>query len=107
MLPRAELLKIALAHARAGAKYLRNERGVSVFRLRLRTDLLGLFIPASSYYGTDRVESMTTYGLRDAGVWDEDELRFFNEIDKINALPDEQWVEAIERKIHGERKAEG
>ena len=103
MLPRKELLKIALAHAKAGAKFLYHE-GIPVFRLGFQTDMIGLFIPASAYYATDKIESMTTYELRDVGLFNEEELSFINEMDKVNILDEDEWVEAIERKIHDECK---
>ena len=104
MLPRTELLKIALAHARAGAKYLYDDRGVPVFRLGLQTEMIGLFIPASAYYATERVESMTTYELRDAGIFDSEELEFINEMNSVNILDDDEWIEELERKIDDECK---
>jgi hypothetical protein len=107
MLPKVELLKIALAHARAGAKFLRNKRGVPVSRLDFDTDLIGLFVPASVYYTTDRVECMTTYQMRDAGFFDDEEFSFVNEIDEINTLDEGDWVEELKGKIDDERKAEG
>lgn len=99
MLPRLELLRIAEAHARSGARFLR-VGGVPVFRSGMDTDLLGLFIPASSYYATLRIESMTTYCLRDAGLIDEDEMRFFNEIDKVQLHHASTWADDIQGKIH-------
>jgi len=99
MLPRTELLKIALAHARAGAKYLYDERHIPVFRLGMETEMIGRFIPASSYYATEKVESMTTYELRDAGLFSDEELEFIHEMNEINILDDDEWVEALERKV--------
>lgn len=100
MIPRKELLKVALAHARAGAKFLRDDRGIPVFRLgRLKTDMIGRFIPVSSYYALEGIESMITYEIRDAGVFDDEELRFINEMNSVNILDDDQWVEALERKL--------
>lgn len=102
MLPRKELLQIALAHAKAGATFIRNEKGIPVFRLGYQTEMIGLFIPASIYYATDRIESMTTYDLRDAGIFTQEEYEFIGEMDKINILDETRWVEALERKIDGE-----
>ena len=104
MLPRKELLKIALAHARAGARFLYDERGKSVIRLGYETNLIGLFIPASTYYATEKVESMLTYEMRRAGLICDNGLEFINGMDKINILDDKKWVEALERKINDECK---
>jgi len=102
MLPKKELLLIALAHARSGAKFLYDERGVPAFRLEMQTEMIGLFIPVSSYYATEKVESMTTYELRDAGVFSDEDLEFIHEMNEVNILDDDEWVEELERKIDDE-----
>lgn len=103
MLPRIELLKIALAHARAGAGYLYKKKR-AVYRLGYQTEMIGLFIPASSYFATEDIDSMMTYDLRDAGIFNNEELAFIHEMDKINILDQEEWIEALERKIDHECK---
>ena len=104
MLPRIELLKIALAHAKSGATFLRNKQGCAVYRLGYKTELIGLFIPASSYYTTDGIESLITWQLLYAGLINKDEMEFINAMDKINMLDDALWVETIQRKIDDELK---
>ena len=70
--------------------------------MEYEADMIGLFIPVSAYYAIERIESMTTHELQDAGLFSEEELRFINEMDKVNILDEDQWVEAIERKIDDE-----
>ncbi len=105
MLPAKELFLIALAHAKSGATFLYDKRGVPAFRLEMQTDMIGLFIPVSSYYATEKVESMTTYELRDAGIFNDEELEFVKEMDKVNILDDDKWVEELERNLDDECEA--
>ena len=103
MLPRIEMLKIALAHAQSGTCFTGRKR--PAYRKGYELDLIGLFIPASSYYATPSIESMTTYQLHYAGIFDEEQLQFINEMDDIQTLAPEKWVEEITKRIDAERKA--
>lgn len=104
MIPKEELFEIALAHARLGAR--RPYRG-AIPRLRLGYEscLIGVFIPASSYYSDAGIESKTTYQIRDARILSEEEMRFIHEIDKINILDDDEWIEALEEICDDECEA--
>ena|SRR5690606_13917064 len=106
MIPKIELYKIALAHARSGAT--RPMRGkIHQIRSGYETCLIGRFVPASSYFSFEKIESMITYEMRDIGIFDEEEMRFLNELDKINILDDDQWIDALEETIEGLYEQEG
>jgi len=98
------MLKIALAHAEDGAGFVYDERGIPALQHEGRKCMIGLFIPASTYYSTN-IESMTTFEMRDAGLISDDELTFLREMDKINILDDEEWLGAIQEKVNDERKS--
>ncbi|MHC4432491.1 MAG: hypothetical protein ACYTBS_11690 [Planctomycetota bacterium] len=100
MLPREELLKIALAHVEAGAKFVYDGRGVPVLYHEGQKCMIGLFIPASTYFCREDIEQMTTYQMRDAGIFGEDEHDFIKEMDRVNILENEEWLNAIKEKIN-------
>ena len=102
MLPRIEMLKIALAHAQNGAAITQRKR--PPYRSGYMTDLVGLFIPASTYYATYGIELMTTFQLRYAGIFDDQELKFINEMDEIQTLDRYQWAGQLQRQIDDELK---
>lgn len=91
------MLEIALYHAKRGAKFLHDDSGVPRFRIGSKTDLLGVFIPLSIYYETDRVESMTTYDLCDRKILTREQLEIVNRLDHIQAChPEEAWAQKIQ-----------
>lgn len=100
MIPKEELFEIALSHARLCARrpYVGK---MPIMRESYKTCLIGLFIPAFSYYSDGSIESKTTYEMRDAGIVSDEEMRFISEIDKINALDDDEWLEALEEVCDG------
>jgi len=102
MIPRIEMLKIALAHCERGAGFVYDDRNVPALQFEGRKCMIGLFIPVSSYAAQADIESMCTYELRDAGLFDEDEYRFISEMDKVNILDDEEWLPKIREKIDDE-----
>ena len=90
-------MRIAMAHVKSGPI----ARGtVPRFRDGYATCLIGVFIPVSSYYAIDRIESLTTYELRDAGLFDEGEMRFLSEIDKIQIKTESTWLARHRKKIN-------
>lgn len=101
MLPKSEFIAIALDHAKAGAKRLFNG-AIPVLRIGYEVDLIGIFIPASAYYAFDKIESMTTYQMRDSGIFNDEEMRVLNEIDKVAILDDDEWINALEKKTKDE-----
>ncbi len=101
MIPRNELLLIALAHAESGASFVFDDRGIPAFQYKGRKCMIGLFIPASTYFCSPNIEQMTTYEMRDAGIFSEGDLDFAKEMDKVNILDDEEWETEIRKKIDG------
>lgn len=94
------MLEIVLEHARRGAIFLRDDRGIPAFRVGPDTDLLGQLIPLSLYYSTPKIESMNTYGLCDGGVWTRDELEVINRIDHVQTFRDEdEWADALQELL--------
>lgn len=104
-IPESELLKIALAHAKSGAKFMYDEDEIPIIRDGYKTDMIGLFVPVSSYYSTKKIEELTTFEMRDCGIFDDNDLRFIHVMDKVNIETDDIWVELIEEKINGECQA--
>jgi len=97
------MLQVALEHVRRGARFIRDDYGRPVYREGAETDLLGALIPLSLYYETEGVEGMTTYELRDAGVWTRDEHDTIKELDRIQAKYEEaEWEEQILLLLNGE-----
>jgi len=103
MISRIEMLKIALAHAQGDTCFSGHKR--PRYRDGYELDLIGLFIPASVYFATPGIESMTTYQLHYAGIFDEEQLRFINLMDDIQTRDTDKWVAEIKRRIDDERKA--
>lgn len=101
MLPRLEMLKIALAHAENGAGFVYDERGIPAFQHEGKKCLIGIFIAMSTYHSSE-MESMTLYEMRQEGLIDDDELSFFKEMDAICVLDDEEWLSEIQEKINDE-----
>ena len=99
MLDRKELLKIAMDYAMSG-KYILDNLGRPRFRIGYDTNLVGRFIPLSAYYSIDSIESMTTFEMRDAGIFNNDDLIFINEMAKISIFEDYEWLEIIKEKIN-------
>jgi hypothetical protein len=60
--------------------------------------MIGLFIPASLLFATD-MDRMNIYEMRDAGFFTHDEFQFIKEMDEINVLESEEWLDAIQEKI--------
>ncbi len=93
------MLEIALEHARRGARFLRDDRGVPAFRVGPKTDLLGIFIPHSIYWSTSKIESMNTYELCNGGIWTRDELEIVNRIDHVQVHEEEEWVGMLQELL--------
>ena len=92
------MLEIALEHARRGAKFLRDDRGVPAYRVGPDTDLLGIFLPQSVYYSEPKIESMNTQDVYQLGIWTSDEVEVINRLDHIQAChPQEKWVKKIQK----------
>jgi hypothetical protein len=98
MIPSTELLKIAMAHAESGAGFVYDDRGVPAFFHEGEKCMIGLFIPASLLFATD-MDRMNIYEMRDAGFFTHDEFQFIKEMDEINVLESEEWLDAIQEKI--------
>lgn len=94
------ILEIALEHARRGAKFLRDDRGVPAFRVGQDADLLGIFIPQSVYHSTPKIESMNTHDLQTSGIWTRDETEVINRLDHVQACHEEtEWAEKIQELL--------
>jgi hypothetical protein len=99
MIPRIELLKIALAHAKSNPEFLRDDRGIPAYRFDGRSDLIGLFIPHSLYHATPDIEAMTTYELWNAGVFSRHELDIIHDINDVQIQDEELWVPTLQEMI--------
>lgn len=104
LLLRSELLKIALAFAQACKRPSCDDYGFPLLRDGYNTDLIGLFIPVSSYYATKDIERMTIYDMRDAGILNSKEVDFIAMIDEVALLTPEEWTDALEYLILEEKK---
>ena len=94
------MLEIALCHAKRGAKFLHDDSGTPALRIGSETDLLGVFIPLSIYYETDRIESMTTYDLCDGTILTREQLETVNRLDHIQAChPEREWARKIQELL--------
>lgn len=94
------MIEIAREHARRGARFLRDDRGIPRLRIDFQTDLLGALIPQSLYYSIEKIESFTTYEICDGGIWTREELEVINQIDHIQAFNDESmWVKKLDKLL--------
>lgn len=64
--------------------------------------MIGTFIPVSLIFA-EKMNRMNIYEIRDAGFFTHDEFPFIKEMDKVNILEDDEWVDAIQEKIDDER----
>lgn len=104
MIPRTELLKIALAHAESGTGFVYDDRGIPVFFHEGRKCMIGAFIPASLIFEVD-MNRLNIYEIRDAGFFTHEEFPFIKEMDKVNILEDSEWPDAIAEMIDDEHEA--
>ena len=102
MIPRVEFFKIALAHVQSNPEFLRDDRGIPAFRFDGRSDLIGLFIPHSLYHATRNIEYMTTYEMRDAGLFSKYELGVIHDINNVQIKDEELWVPTLQELIDDE-----
>jgi hypothetical protein len=102
MIPRIELLKIAMAHAESGTGFVYDDRGIPVFFHEGRKCMIGVFIPASLIFAV-KMNRMNIYEIRDAGFFTPEEFLFVNEMDDVNILEDDEWPDAIAEMIDDER----
>lgn len=99
---REMMLQIVLEHVRRGGRFVRDACGRPALREGAETDMLGALIPQTLYYSTDRIETMTTYQLRDAGVWTSEELETIHLLDRIQAHHEEdEWEELVLKLLEG------
>jgi hypothetical protein len=102
MIPRIELLKIAMAHAESGTGFVYDDRGIPVFFHEGRKCMIGAFIPASLIFAVE-MNRMNIYEIRDAGFFTHEEFPFIKEMDEVNILEDDEWPDAIAEMIDDER----
>ena len=103
MIPRIELLKIALAHAESGTGFVYDDRGIPVFFHEGRKCMIGVFIPVSLIFAVE-MNRMNIYEIPDAGFFTPEEFLFIKEMDNVNILEDDEWPDAIAEMIDDEHE---